>query len=38
MNAAIFAQNCPKTINLRNFEMPPRLEIFIFKKEKKIYM
>jgi hypothetical protein len=36
-NAAKFAQNCkksaqicPKIINLRNFEIPPKIEILVF--------
>jgi hypothetical protein len=45
INAAEYAQNCPKlpkfakiypkTISLRNFEMPPKIEIFVFLKKKK---
>jgi hypothetical protein len=34
-NATKFAQNCPKTISLKNFEMPPKFEIFIFFKKLK---
>jgi hypothetical protein len=37
VNAAQFAQNypksakiCPKTISLRNFEIPPKIEILVF--------
>jgi hypothetical protein len=33
-----FAKICPKTIILRNFEMPPKFEIFIFIKKIKICM
>jgi hypothetical protein len=29
------AKICPKTITLRNFEMPPKIEIFIFFKRNK---
>jgi hypothetical protein len=25
-----FAKICPKTISLRNFEMPPKIEILVF--------
>jgi hypothetical protein len=33
-----FAKSCPKTISLRNFEMPPKIEILVFlKKKKSIY-
>jgi hypothetical protein len=43
VNVAEFAQNCPKlpktakicpmTISLRNFEMPPKIEILVFFKK-----
>jgi hypothetical protein len=29
-----FAKIYPKTISLRNYEIPPKIEILIFKKEK----
>jgi hypothetical protein len=29
-----FAKICPKTIRLRNFEMPPKIEILLFFKKK----
>jgi hypothetical protein len=32
-----FAKICPKTISLRNFEMPPKIEILIFFKNKNLY-
>jgi hypothetical protein len=35
VNTAKSAQNCPKTISLKNFEMPPKFEIFIFFKKLK---
>jgi hypothetical protein len=31
-NAAKSAQNCPKTISLRNFEIPPKIEVLGFFK------
>jgi hypothetical protein len=37
VNAAISAQNCqnlPKTAQRQNFEIPPKIEIFVFKKIK----
>jgi hypothetical protein len=44
VNAAECAQNCqnlqktcPKTISLRNFEMPPKIEISMFFKNKNFY-
>jgi hypothetical protein len=46
--AAEFAQNspelpnfvkiCPKTISLRNFEIPPKIEILISFKKKNLYV
>jgi hypothetical protein len=30
-----FAKICPKTISLRNFEMPPKIEILVFLKKNK---
>jgi hypothetical protein len=48
VNAAIFAQICPKlpkfakfypkTISLRNFGMPPKIEILVFLKNKNFYV
>jgi hypothetical protein len=48
VNAAEFAQNYaklpkfakiyPKTISLRNFEMPPKIEILVFFKNKNFYV
>jgi hypothetical protein len=48
VNAAKFAQNYPKlpkfakiypkTISLRSFEMPPKLEILVFFKNKNFYV
>jgi hypothetical protein len=32
------AKICPKTISLRNFEMPPKIEILVFLKIKKFYV
>jgi hypothetical protein len=32
------AQNCPKTICLRNFGIPPKIEILIFFKKKIMYI
>jgi hypothetical protein len=29
-NVAKFAQNYPKTISLRNFEIPPKIDFFLF--------
>jgi hypothetical protein len=43
-NAAKSAKICPKllkiakTINLRNFEMPPKIEILVFLKNKNFYV
>jgi hypothetical protein len=34
-NAEESAQNCPKTISLGNFEIPPKVEILIFFKKLK---
>jgi hypothetical protein len=31
------AKICPKTISLRNFEMPPKIEILVFFKNKNFY-
>jgi hypothetical protein len=28
------AKICPKTISLRNFEIPPKIEILVFSKNK----
>jgi hypothetical protein len=33
-----FAKICPKTIRLRNFEMPPKFEILVFLKNKNFYV
>jgi hypothetical protein len=33
-----FAKICPKTINLRNFEMPLKIEILVFLKKIKFYV
>jgi hypothetical protein len=33
-----FAKICPKTISLRNFEMPPKIEILVFFKNKNFYV
>jgi hypothetical protein len=33
-----FAKICPKTISLRNFEMPPKIEILVFLKNKNFYV
>jgi hypothetical protein len=33
-----FAEICPKTISLRNFEMPPKIEILVFFKNKNFYV
>jgi hypothetical protein len=33
-----FAKLCPKTISLRNFEMPPKIEILVFLKNKNFYV
>jgi hypothetical protein len=30
-----FVKICPKTISLRNFERPPKIEILIFFKKKR---
>jgi hypothetical protein len=35
INAAKSAQIYPKTISLRNFEMPPKIEILVFFKKNK---
>jgi hypothetical protein len=32
------AKICPKTISLRNFEMPPKIEILVFFKNKNFCM
>jgi hypothetical protein len=32
------AKICPKTISLRNFEMPPKFEILVFSKNKNFYV
>jgi phage tail tube protein FII len=44
-NAAKSAQNCQnlpkfaqKTISLRNFGMPPKIEILVFPKNKNLYV
>jgi hypothetical protein len=37
VNAAVSAQNCqnlPKTAKRQNFEIPPKIEILVFKKNK----
>jgi hypothetical protein len=31
-----FVEICPKTISLSNFEMPPKIEILIFFKNKNL--
>jgi hypothetical protein len=33
-----FAKICPKTISLRNFEMPPKIEVLVFLKNKNFYV
>jgi hypothetical protein len=33
-----FAKICPKTISLRNFEMPPKIEILVFFKNRNFYV
>jgi hypothetical protein len=33
-----FAKFCPKTISLRNFEMPPKIEILVFLKNENFYV
>jgi hypothetical protein len=33
-----FAKICPKTIRLRNFEMPPKIEISVIFKNKNFYV
>jgi hypothetical protein len=33
-----FAKICPKTISLRNFEMPPKIEILVFFENKNFYV
>jgi hypothetical protein len=33
-----FAKIYPKTISLRNFEMPPKIEILMFLKKKNLYL
>jgi hypothetical protein len=38
INAVESAQICPKTISLRNFEMPPKIEILVFFKNKNFYV
>jgi hypothetical protein len=38
VNAAESAQNCPKTISLKNFELPPKIEILVFSKNKNFYV
>jgi hypothetical protein len=41
VNAANSAQNCPnlpKFVQRQNFEIPPKIEILVFFKNKKIYM
>jgi hypothetical protein len=37
-NVAKSAQNCPKTISLENFEIPPKIEILMFFKKLKAYV
>jgi hypothetical protein len=37
-NLPKFAKICPKTISLRNFEMPPKFEILVFLKNKNFYV
>jgi hypothetical protein len=37
-NVAKSAQNCPKTISLRKFEIPPKIEILIFFQKNKFSM
>jgi hypothetical protein len=38
VNVVESAQICPKTISLRNFEMPPKIEILVFLKNKNFYV
>jgi hypothetical protein len=33
-----FAKICPKIISLRNFEIPPKIEILVFFKNKNFYV
>jgi hypothetical protein len=33
-----FAKICPKTIRMRNFEMPPKIEISVFFQNKNFYV
>jgi hypothetical protein len=38
-NCQIFAKICPKTICLRNFEIPPKIEVFdVFQNKKHPYI
>jgi hypothetical protein len=37
-NLPTTAQNCPKTISLRNFELPPKIEILAFFQNKNFYV
>jgi hypothetical protein len=38
INAAKSTPIYPKTISLRNFEMPPKIEILVFFKNKNFYV
>jgi hypothetical protein len=38
VNAPESAKICPKTISLKNFEMPPKIEILVFLPKKKFYV
>jgi hypothetical protein len=41
VNAANSAQNCPKlpkSAKRRNFEIPPKIEILVFSKNKNFYV
>jgi hypothetical protein len=37
-NLPKIAKICPKTISLRNFEIPPKIEILVFLKNKNFYV
>ena len=38
VNATIFAQNCLNSAHRQNFEIPPKVKILVFFKNKKFYM
>jgi hypothetical protein len=38
VNAAISAQNLPKSAHRQNFEIPPKIKILVFSKNKKNYV